>query len=360
MVNTYTPDLVFPPGDTLRDLLNAREMQQAELATRIAMSEKAVSHLMNGKMALTHDTALKLERVLGVDATFWTNLENNYREFLTRQKENEEFEKEVSFLKNFPLKELRKLGVISQGKNKVAALKELFSFLGVANSDAWQRQYGTTSAQFRRTSGADDNIYATSVLLRWATAKSTSLELPPFDPEAFRTALGKIRESGRVGEADYLQDLPKILAEVGVSIVIAPSLPKSKVSGAVQWNQKRPFILLTTRHKVADVTWFTFFHEAAHVLLHEGQAFVDTEFEEVIQQEIEANAWAATQIIPDSKWAEFVAASAFTPSNIVNFAQTMALHPGMVLGRLQREKHVAYTRHKQLKSSIYDEQFLSE
>jgi len=79
MANTYTPDVVFPPGDTLRELLETRDMRQQELADRIAMSTKAVSHLMTGKMALTHETALKLEHVLGVNATFWLSLENNYR-----------------------------------------------------------------------------------------------------------------------------------------------------------------------------------------------------------------------------------------------------------------------------------------
>ena len=43
-----------------------------------------VNEIVNGKKAITADTALELEKVLGIDAQYWTNLESRYRMTLTR------------------------------------------------------------------------------------------------------------------------------------------------------------------------------------------------------------------------------------------------------------------------------------
>ena len=77
--NEYSPDKVFPPGDTLQETIDALGMSQSELATRMKVTEKQVNSIIKGKTSISEVTALKLERVLGVDASFWRNLEHNYR-----------------------------------------------------------------------------------------------------------------------------------------------------------------------------------------------------------------------------------------------------------------------------------------
>ena len=78
--------IAVPPGETIREQLEQRGMQQKELAARMGMSEKHVSNLVNGKVGLTQETALKLERVLGIPARFWNGLEASYREDVLRIK----------------------------------------------------------------------------------------------------------------------------------------------------------------------------------------------------------------------------------------------------------------------------------
>ena len=84
---SYAPNFVFPPGETLRELLEARQIRQVELAEKLDMSEKAISQLLNAKTSLTHETALRLQRALGVRASFWNNLEARYQEYLARERE---------------------------------------------------------------------------------------------------------------------------------------------------------------------------------------------------------------------------------------------------------------------------------
>ena len=72
-------DLAIPPGETLADEIAARGMTQTELAARLGRPVQVVNEIIRAKKAITDDTALGLEKVLGIPAAFWVNLEQNYR-----------------------------------------------------------------------------------------------------------------------------------------------------------------------------------------------------------------------------------------------------------------------------------------
>ena len=78
--------IAVPPGATIKEQLEDREMSQKEFAARMDMSEKHISRLINGDVQLTQETALRLEMVLGVPAKFWNNLESEYREKIIKAK----------------------------------------------------------------------------------------------------------------------------------------------------------------------------------------------------------------------------------------------------------------------------------
>lgn len=75
-----------PPGETLREALAERQMTQAELAEQIGRSESVVSRIINGRADITPEVAIELERVLGISAKFWVNLEAQYRLHLVRRR----------------------------------------------------------------------------------------------------------------------------------------------------------------------------------------------------------------------------------------------------------------------------------
>lgn len=81
MVNkerAFQPDYAIPPGEILLEVLESIGMTQNELAIRMGRPKKTINEIIKGKTMITPSTALELERVLGVPATFWLNLENNY------------------------------------------------------------------------------------------------------------------------------------------------------------------------------------------------------------------------------------------------------------------------------------------
>ena len=67
--------IAVPPGATIKEQLDDRGMSQKEFAARMGMSEKHISHLINGDVQLTPETAYRLETVLGLSARFWNRLE---------------------------------------------------------------------------------------------------------------------------------------------------------------------------------------------------------------------------------------------------------------------------------------------
>jgi len=78
--NQYCPDEVSPPGETLLEVLEERGITQAELAERTGRPRKTINEIIKGKAAITPETALQLERVLGVAASFWNARETRFRD----------------------------------------------------------------------------------------------------------------------------------------------------------------------------------------------------------------------------------------------------------------------------------------
>jgi addiction module HigA family antidote len=93
-LNQYTPDMPSPPGDSLADILEERNMSQAELAARLGRSEKTISEIIQGIAPITPDIAAGLELVLGAPARFWNERERRYREHLASHKEYDSVSKQ--------------------------------------------------------------------------------------------------------------------------------------------------------------------------------------------------------------------------------------------------------------------------
>ena len=72
------PDIAIPPGDVLSETIEALGLTQAELARRMGRPPQAVNEIVRGSKEITLETALQLERVLGVPAHVWTRLDADY------------------------------------------------------------------------------------------------------------------------------------------------------------------------------------------------------------------------------------------------------------------------------------------
>ena len=113
---------------------------------------------------------------------------------------------------------------------------------------------------------------------------------------------------------------------------------------------QKAVIELSARHKTDDHLWFSFFHEAAHILLHgKRSVFVDDTQREGAGIEAEANAWARDALIPKRQWRHFITGGSFSHTRVSAFASTVGIAPGIVVGRLQYEERIPWSSLNALK-----------
>lgn len=337
-VATFSPDWVSPPGDTILDMLEDRGWKQTELARRTGYTTKHISLLINGKATITDETAIKLERVIGSTAHFWLAREAQYREGLVRIAERDTLKSEADWLKQLPLKEMLRFGWVRAFADKGEQVAECLRFFGVASVALWKQEYGEPSAAFRASDKYTKHAGAVAAWLRQGERAAATIKTEPFDRSAFKEALGKLRTITRESDPDiFLPKLVSTCAEVGVAVVVEPAPKGCPVSGATLWlGPDKALLMLSLRHKTNDHFWFSFFHEAGHLLRH-GKRLRFIEMEGLTDEhEQEANEFARDWLIaPDD--ARELATMPKTVAALRAFADRLGIAPGIVLGRLQNE-----------------------
>ncbi len=358
----FLPDWLSPPGETISDIAEERGWSQGELARRLSYTEKHLSLLIHGKVPLTVDAAQRLERVLGGTAEFWLTREAKYQQHKARLESEERCAKEVGWLDKMPVKELMDCGAIprmrNDGKNKPKIVEACLRLFGVQSSAAWEKHYASMQVAFRRTRTEQSDVGAISAWLRLGEQKAEALSLPGYDKATFEAALRDIRTLTRKDPGEFWPTMQQQLHEAGVLLVMVPSIPKAHVSGIARWLNKRPMIQLSLYGKLNDRFWFSFFHEAAHLLLHasnkeeKSSIFLDdlgTTYADD-PKEHEANEWARDWLIPPEhaealRWLN-------RKEEIIDFADQLNIHPGIVVGRLQHEGIIDYRWFNDLKQSL--------
>ncbi len=355
ITNTYEPRRVSPPGGTLQDILDERGMAQNELAERTGLTPKAINEIIKSKMAITPETALKLERALGIAAEFWLAREQHYQEWVARQRAQAELADAVAWLKAVPVRELVTRSLVREHKSKADQVGELLQFFGVASPKAWQEVYAAPQAAFRRSRAFDCDVGATAAWLRIGELQAQTIKAAPFNAERFRRTL---KESVRLTREPFDQvadQLRESCASSGVAVVYVPELKRCRASGVTRWlSARKALIQLSDRYMSADHLWFTFFHEAGHILLHRKKdVFLEGNGSET-EQEREADRFARDILIPSGEYAKLQrqGAGGVTASAVEQFADRVGVAAGIVVGRLQHDRLLAFNQLNHLKSRL--------
>jgi HTH-type transcriptional regulator / antitoxin HigA len=337
--NQYAPDAVSAPGETLEEVLETRGMSQAELAERTGRPKKTINEIVRGKAAITAETALQLERVLGIPAAFWIAREQNYREALARSREMNEFSRESAWLDRIPWRVMVKLGWIAGYRDKAMQLEEVLRFFGVASPASWDGFWNASAAAFRQSQSFKIDPGATAAWLRKGEIEAASQSCHEFSTNAFKEALGRIRALTRDLPADFIRLLGDECRAAGVIVVFVPELPGTRVWGATRWiSGSRAIIQLSLRYKTDDHFWFTFFHEAAHLLLHgRRDVFLEEDEKETDNREAEADAFAREWLIPETRYRVFRRRGSYSCAAASRFAFELGIAAGIVVGRLQHD-----------------------
>lgn len=344
----FEPDFAVAPGETLLELIESLSMSQAELAVRAGLSAKTVNQIVQGKAPVTPETAIRLERVTGTLANFWLSLESNYRAQLSRQDESSELEAQLEWLASVPVRELLRRRAIEPAKDRVATLRAVLSFFGVSSVETWKGLWLSPSAAFRKSRAFRGKPGAIAAWLRLGEVQAHSIRCEPFDKERFESALGVIRKLTTESPSVFEPKMRELCSASGVAVVVVPEIPGAPVCGATRWlSPDKALIQLSLRYKSDDQFWFSFFHEAGHILRHGKKLGFIEDGEGRSALEEEANAFAASFLIPREHEARLGGLK--SSHAIVEFSKAIGIAPGIVVGRLQREKVIAFSHCQHLK-----------
>jgi addiction module HigA family antidote len=348
----YNPDYAVPPGETLLEIIESIGMSQTELAERTHRPKKTISEIINGKTAITPETAIQFEHVLGVPAKFWMNLENNYRETLARLEEQERLEEQQEWLKTVPVKDMITKGWINKQSEVVEQFQEVLSFFGVASVDGWNDYWGKLldSAAFRQSKAFKSDPSAVATWLRQGEREAQKIKCNEFNSTKFKKVLSDIKLLTGESPDVFVPELIKLAASAGVAVVFVREVPKCRVNGATRWlNSNKALIQLSLRYRTDDHLWFTFFHESGHILIHGKKAFfLEGEFDNA-QVEAQADTFASDFLIPPKEYAKFCLDGDFCQSQVRMFSESLGIAPGIVVGRLQHDQVIPFSHLNSLK-----------
>lgn len=332
--------LLSPPGDTIQEHIDFIGMSQVELAERMGRPKEKINDIIKGREPITTATAFQLEKVLGIPVSFWLNRENTYRKELYELQHREELGKEKDWLGAFPINEMRKLGWLPDTKEGHILVDSLLRFFGIASPQEWEYIYikAKVSVAFRVSLAHTQSPHAISAWLRKGEIQAKEVGIAEFDKKKFKEALLEIKELAYLMPEDFTRQLQSKCAKCGVAVVFTQNLPKAPISGAARWFHNKPIIQLSGRFKTNDHFWFTFFHEAAHIILHgKKDIFLENvEGAETDQKkEDEANAFAAKILLPENEMAQIIDADSLDVESIEDFADKFRTPAGVIIGRLQ-------------------------
>jgi HTH-type transcriptional regulator / antitoxin HigA len=342
----FAPDYAIPPGATVADLLEERGMTQTELARRLGVSLKHVNQTVKGTASISAELALGLEKVFGVPAAFWLNRESLYRADVARREERHHLASAKEWARRFPVKELKARGFIPQGANGPELAEALLRFFGIASP----RQWSDPTAAFRKSLKFESDPHALAAWLRVGELEASQIECEPFDSDRFLTALATARSLTRLDPQTWHSRLVEVCAEAGVAVVIVGVLSGTRANGATRWvSPTKAVIQLSLRYSWEDIFWFSFFHEAGHVVLHRKKdLFVEPAKRSLLegaspdwrQREDEADRFAMRTLIPPKHDRML---RQLTLREVPMFADRLGIAPAIVVGRLHHEGLLPYS-----------------
>ncbi len=346
--NQYFPQSRPHPGETLAEKLEEMEMGPKEFALRTGKPEKTIIAIIKGESSITPEMAVQFENVTKIPANFWMNHQRGYDEYMAREKRKAVIDEAVAWAKQFPLADMIKKGWLPAVATIQEKTMEVLAFFGFSAHTAWEEYYfkQQLKVEFRISLAHTNEPFAISAWLRKGELQAAELKANEYSERKFKEALIKIKSVMAAHPESFFQQLQSICLDAGVKVVATPTLPKAPICGSTRWLNDTPLIQLSGRYKRNDSFWFTFFHEAGHILLHgKKDIFLeDVEYaDKDLKKEKEADAFAVKWTFSEEEEEEVLSLPVINEKTIKEMAQEFNTHPAMIIGRLQYKKLIPYS-----------------
>ncbi len=347
------------PGKILSWKLEEKGWSYEELAAIIGSTRQTIYLIVTGKGNVTPDMAAKLSAAFGNPAEEWLKWDNLFRLSIT-ETDVEGVGKMARFYELAPVREMQKRGWLKLTADPSELQAELERFYG---TDTLDRDIGFPVATMRTVTLPFLNAAEKAWCFR-ARQLAASMLVAPFASERLAHAERKLRQlAAYPNEARHLS---KLLAEYGIRFVVIEPLPGVKIDGAAFWlDTTEPTIAISLRHDRIDGFWFTVMHEFAHIRAGDALS-VDTDLIDdtkgiavtLVEDEAErlANIRAADALVPHDEMGSFISRVGpyYSRERVIQFAHSMKIHPGIIVGQLQYKKELGYSALRDLLAKVRD------
>lgn len=348
-----TPAEVFPPGEYIRDEIEARGWTQQDLANIIKRPLPAVNQIITGHRAITPETAKVLGDAFSTSAEMWMNLESAYQLWKVTNSDPD-VPRRARLYEYAPITEMQRRGWISTSASIEVLEAEVLRFFSVQSFEE-RRQLKVAARKATSYANASPTEAAwfarVSQLARTITTK-------PFDHAAFVQNFPRIRDIA--AEPQSIRRIPSLLADWGIKFVVVEPLQKTRIDGAAVWlNDNEPAVAISMRFDRVDSFWFVLLHELIHVK-HKDKDVLDVDLvadskgqgnkKEESPTEVRTNREASELLIPRQAIIDFVGkvAPLFSKKKIADFAHRVGVHPGIVVGQLQHRKAIPFSHSREM------------
>lgn len=342
-MNGLSLDFIIHPGETIKEVLEEKKMNQEELAIRTGFSPKHVSEVVNGKKGISPSFAKSLEYVLGMPASFWINLQGIYDKEILEYKEQEEIdENEVDIVKSLRevIKYAENLEIMTKTKNVISQIIELRNICNV-NNLTYINNLVTSQVAFRKSQTIETNVYVLYVWLRICEliAEKSDVE-NVYNEEILKNNIGKIKNCMFLDINESIKELTRIFSECGIVFQVVKNFTGAPVQGFIKKNNNKIILSMTIRGAFSDIFWFTLFHEIGHLLNGDivNSNFIDfTDSKSDVEDK--ADEFAREVLINEDDFNKFINQQNLTETSIINFAKEQGVQPFIVVGRIQKQKN---------------------
>lgn len=346
----------FPPGEFIKEEIDARGWTQNDLAEITGKSVRLISEVILGKRAVTPDTAQALADALGTSAQLWMNMESAYQ--LSKLKpDTAPVARRAKLYSLFPVKEMLKRGWVEATESLDVLEARFAAFCGMENLDTAPQFRGYAA---RRTTYKE--VEQSPLLTAWlyrSKQLAQGLTVGKFSAKSADMAIAQLKNL--LTNPEDLRQVPRVLSEAGIRFVLIEPFPGMKVDGVCFWlDADSPVIAMTLRFDRIDNFWFVLMHELRHVANKDGQsgnAIIDenlgSEGNDATDKpafEVKADQEAADAIISEATMNDFIlrVGPLYSEQRIVGFAARIGVHPGIVVGQLRKRKQVPYSHYVKL------------
>lgn len=344
------------PGKILQDMLKERGWTQDELAVITGYSRTTINELISGKNGVTNpELAIALAAAFGNSPLDWMHWDSAYRlsQVLERPAQ---VHTSARLYDIAPIRDMQKRGWIAETKDVRKLEQELKAFFGVNSLESPP----VFPVAFRRSvESADLGASERAWMFRARQMASALVGIGRFDSEKMGNCTKELRDLAAYSKES--RHIAPLLARYGVRFLVVEQLPGTRIDGATFWlNDSTPVIVMSARIDRIDNFWFTLMHECSHVangdaLSLDSDLFADHTAKPPqgsldVDIEARANEDAADYLIPKNEIESFIrrVSPLYSKERIIQFAHRIKLHPGIIVGQLQKRDEIGYSANREM------------